>query len=92
MKKAKTHTSPAKKKASAKKVRGRDDHALDLFKDLDVELLKMLPSSQGLFGADDPVDQFSEYLGSLQRSATVNEDEKSELIGRPPRILVRAKN
>jgi hypothetical protein len=79
MKKTKTHTSPAKKKASAKKGKDRGGMALDLFKDLDVELLKMLASGQELFGSEDPVDQFSEFL-EVCAQPTVNEDEKSDLL------------
>ncbi|MEK4031765.1 hypothetical protein WOA01_01620 [Methylocystis sp. IM2] len=54
------------------------DLALDLFKNLD--LLKMLaPSGLELFGVEDPVDQFSEYLEACSHR-TLDDDEKSELL------------
>lgn len=79
MKKTKTHTGPAKKKAPAKKGKGEVDLAIDLFNNLD--LLKMLaPSGLELFGAEDPVDLFSGYLETCSQR-TLDDGEKSELLG-----------
>ncbi len=85
MKKTTTRT-PAKKKMPSSnkeavtKRRGQVDPAFDLFKNLDVDLLKMLaPSGQGLFGADYPIDLFSKYLKACNQQA-IDEDERSELV------------
>ncbi len=85
MKKTTTRKSPAQKKTPTKnkapveKRRGQVDPAFDLFKNLDVDLLKMLATGEGLFGADYPVDLFSEYLEACSQNA-IDEDEKSELV------------
>ncbi len=79
MKKAKKHSAPAKAKAPAKKSGQQGDLFSDMFKNLDQDLLKMLASGQEMFGSDDPVDLFSEFLETCNQR-TLNQDDKNELL------------
>ncbi len=79
MKKAKKHRAPAKAKAPAKKSGEQGDLLLDMFKNLDQDLLKILASGQDMFGAEDPVDIFSEFLETFSQRA-LNDEDKNELL------------
>jgi hypothetical protein len=70
MKKASKLSKPAKKKAPTKKGKGQVNPILDLMQNMDEDLLGMLLQSMQketglapeLFGPEDPVELFAEYL------------------------------
>ena len=87
MKKANKASKPSKTKAPAQKGKRQVDPILDIMKNMDEDLLSMLlqsmrnetGSGSELFGPEDPVDLFSEYLEGCTQG-DVDEDEKNELL------------
>jgi hypothetical protein len=87
MKKANKAGKPSKAKAPAPKGKRQVDPILDIMKNMDDDLLAMLLQSMQkemgsgpeLFGPEDPLDLFSEYLEACTQG-DVDEDEKNELL------------
>ena len=87
MKKATKPRKPAKKKAPAKKAKGQVNPFLDIMKNMDEDLLATLLQSMQketglapeLFGPEDPVELFSEYLEACAQG-NGDDDEKNELL------------
>ena len=87
MKNANKARKPSKAKASTQKGKGLVNPILDMLKNMDEDQVAMLPQTlqkemgfgSEMFGPEDPVDLFSEYL---ERCAlgNVDEDEKTELL------------
>lgn len=87
MKKANKAAKPSKAKPPTQKVRGQVNPILDMLKNMDDDVVDMLRQSiekemdfgPELFGPENPVDLFAEYL---ERCApgSVDEDEKNELL------------
>ena len=98
MKKPKKAAKPSKAKAPTQKVRGQVNPILDMLKNMDEDVVDML--RQGiekemdfgpeLFGPDDPVDLFAEYLEQCT-PASVDEDEKNELLADLVEVLSELK-
>ena len=99
MKKASKPTKPAKKKAPtkrapAKKAKGQVNPILDLMQNMDEDLLSMLLQSMQnemgsgteLFGPEDPVELFAEYLEACTQG-NVDDDEKNELLAELVEVL-----
>jgi hypothetical protein len=86
MKKANKAGKPSKTKAPASKGNRQIDPILDIMKNMDEDLLAMLLQSMQkeigsgpeLFGPEDPVDLFSEYLQGCAQG-NVDDNEKDEL-------------
>ncbi len=87
MKKASKPSKPVKKKAPAKKTKAQVNPIVDLMKNMDEDLLGMLLQSMQketgsgprLFGPDDPVELFVEYLEACTQG-NVDDDEKNKLL------------
>ena len=88
MKKAtKATRKPSKAKASTQKAKGQVNPILDMLKNMDEDLVAVLRQTvqkemgfdSEMFGPEDPVDLFTEYLESCARG-NVDGDEKTELL------------
>ncbi len=98
MKKAAKPNKPAKKKAPAKKAKGQVNPILDLMQNMDEDLLSVLLQSMqketgsgpGLFGPEDPVELFAEYLEACTQ-CNVDDDEKNELLADLVEVLSELK-
>ena len=98
MKKPNKAAKPSKAKAPTQKVRGQVNPILDMLKNMDEDLVDMLRQSiekemdfgPELFGPEDPVDLFAEYL---ERCApgSVDEEEKNELLADLVEVLSELK-
>ncbi len=94
MKKANKAGKPSKTKAPAQKGKRQVDPILDIMKNMDEDLLAMLLQSMRtemgsgpeLFGPEDPVDLFSEYLQCCAQG-NVDDDEKNELFADLVQVL-----
>ena len=98
MKKATKPRKPAKKKAPAKKAKGQVNPFLDIMKNMDEDLLATLLQSMQketglapeLFGPEDPVELFSEYLEACAQ-ANDDDDDKNELLADLVEVLEELK-
>ena len=87
MKKATKARRPSKAKAPAQKGKGLVNPILDMLKNMDEDLVAMLRQTvqkemgfgSEMFGSEDPVDLFTEYLESCALG-NANGDEKTELL------------
>jgi len=87
MKNANKARKPSKAKASTQKGKGLVNPILDMLKNMDEDQVAMLRQTlqkemgfgSEMFGPEDPVDLFSEYLESCALG-NVDEDEKTELL------------
>jgi hypothetical protein len=87
MKKATKARMPSKAKAPTQKGKGLVNPILDMLKNMDEGLVAMLRQTvqkemgfgSEMFGSEDPVDLFAEYLESCALS-NVDKDEKTELL------------
>ena len=87
MKKATKARRPSKAKATAQKGKGLVNPILDMLKNMDEDLVAMLRQTvqkemgfgSEMFGSEDPVDLFTEYLESCALG-NANGDEKTELL------------
>ena len=87
MKKAAKARMPSKAKAPTQKGKGRVNPILDMLKNMDEDLVAMLRQTvqkemglgSEMFGSEDPVDLFAEYLESCALG-NVDGDEKTELL------------
>ena len=94
MKKADKASKPSKAKAPTQKGNGRANPVLDMFKNMDEDVLAMLRHSiqtemdfgPDFFGPEDPVDLFAEYLQGCTQG-NVDEDDKDELLANLVEIL-----
>jgi hypothetical protein len=98
MKKANKAAKPSKAKAHIQKVRGQVNPILDMLKNMDEDVVDMLRQSiekemdfgPELFGPEDPVDLFAEYLEQCT-PGSVDEDEKNELLADLVEVLSELK-
>ena len=98
MKKPNKAAKSSKAKAPTQKVRGQVNPILDMLKNMDEDVVDMLRQSiekemdfgPELFGPEDPVDLFAEYLERCT-PGSVDEDEKNELLADLVEVLSELK-
>ena len=98
MKKPNKAGKPSKAKAPTHKGKGQVNPIFCMFKNMDEDMLAMLRQSiqkemdfgPDLFGPDDPVDLFAEYLEGCTQG-NVDEDEKNELLADLVEVLSELK-